>query len=221
MALKKLMMTAAASALIAGGAIAQDTTTGTGTDTGMAADAPAMTPAFTSIDEMTVGDLVGMSVYEPNGESIGDIDYVVGAGGTAEAVIGIGGFLGLGEHTVAVPLDELGYDADQQMVTMETTREALEERPEIDESGLEGLPDETPLADMMASDDMSDDSATTSDSMSDDATTDDAAEPATTDDTSSEGMDTEGTSTDDSDESTEEGDESTSDDSGSDDSGSD
>ncbi|MFX0545326.1 hypothetical protein ACEWPL_007230 [Roseovarius sp. S1116L3] len=183
MTLKTLMMTAAASALIAGGAIAQDTaTTDTDTTVGteMSADAPAATPAFTSIEEMTVGDIVGQSVYEPNGDTIGDIDYVVSAGSSADAVIGIGGFLGLGEYTVALPLSDFTYDADQQMVKLDTTKDALKELPEFDESNAESLPDETPLADLMASSDSADpaattgDAATSSDSMSSDSTSSDS-----------------------------------------------
>ncbi|MFX0541595.1 PRC-barrel domain-containing protein [Roseovarius sp. S4756] len=191
MTLKTLMMTAAASALIAGGAIAQDTATteaDTAVGTEMSADAPAATPAFTSIEEMTVGDIVGQNVYEPNGDTIGDIDYVVGAGDSADAVIGIGGFLGLGEYTVALPLSDFTYDADQQMIKLDTTKDALKELPEFDESNAESLPDETPLADLMASNDSADpaattgDAATSSDSMSSDSMSGDAA---TTDDAAS------------------------------------
>ena len=158
MALKAFMMTAAASALIAGGAIAQDTTT-TGTDapmtTEMPAEAPAMAPAFTSIEEMTVGDIVGKNVYEADGATIGDIDYIVGSSGAASAVIGIGGFLGLGEYTVALPLGDFTYDADQQMVKVSTTKDVLKEQPEFDETDAESLPDETRLSDLMVSSDTS------------------------------------------------------------------
>jgi len=181
MKLNKLMMTAAASAMIAGGAIAQDTTATTGTDatigTDVATDAPAMAPQFTSISEMTVGDLVGKKVYEPNGDTIGDIDYIVGSSGSADAVIGIGGFLGLGEYTVALPLSEFTYDAEQQMVKLDTTKDALKEQPEYDESGIESLPDETPLSDLIVS---ADTSATTSTADDGAMKSDDAAVEADT-----------------------------------------
>ncbi len=181
MKLNKLMMTAAATAMIASGAIAQDTTATTGTDatigTDVATDAPAMAPQFTSISEMTVGDLVGKKVYEPNGDTIGDIDYIVGGSGSADAVIGIGGFLGLGEYTVALPLSEFTYDAEQQMVKLDTTKDALKEQPEYDESGIESLPDETPLADLIVS---ADTSATTSTADDGAMKSDDAAVEADT-----------------------------------------
>lgn len=203
MTLKTFMITAAASALISSGAIAQDTpTTGTdaatGTDTTMT---PEM-PAFTSISEMTVGDIIGQNVYEPNGDTIGDIDYIVGRDGGANAVIGIGGFLGLGEYTVALPLEEFTYDADQQMVKLDTTKDALKEQPEFDESDIESLPNETRLGDLMASADTTVPADTTEGTAAtydpatsimddteseatatDDATADTATDDAATDDT--------------------------------------
>ncbi len=151
MTLKKLMLTTAVSAFVATGAFAQTATVpeaGTTTTT----EAP-MAQTFASIDEMTVGDLLGKSVYEPNGDSIGDIDYVLGNNGSANVVIGIGGFLGLGEYTVAVPLDDLTFNADEQTVQLDTTKEALKELPEFDESDAESLPDETQLGTLMVADD--------------------------------------------------------------------
>ncbi|HEY9040440.1 MAG TPA: hypothetical protein VIN05_16045 [Roseovarius sp.] len=204
MKLKTFMMSAAVSALIAGGAVAQTDTTATdGTVAGTAdADAAAVMPQFTSISEMTVGDLVGQNVYGPDGDTIGDIDYVVGRDGGGLAVIGIGGFLGLGEYTVGLPLSDFGYDASQQMVTLNTTKEALKEQPEFDESEVESLPDETPLADLVGSADAGGSDAmtdgATDDAMSDDAMSgdsaisDDAAEPDAgadmTDDAATDGM---------------------------------
>lgn len=176
MAFRTLMMTAAACALIAGGANAQDTDA-TATDPAATTDmtvtdTATLAPEFTSIEEMTVGDIVGQKVYDPNGDSIGKIDYIVGQGGGADAVIGIGGFLGIGKYTVALPLEEFTYDAEQQMVQLDTTKEALKEHPEFDTSDIEGLPDETPLADLVASSEPAASDTTADDStMSDDAAT--------------------------------------------------
>lgn len=200
MAIRTLMMTAAACALIAGGATAQDTDA-TAADPAATTDmtvtdTATLTPEFTSIEEMTVGDIVGQKVYDPNGDSIGKIDYIVGQGGGADAVIGIGGFLGIGKYTVALPLEEFTYDAEQQMVQLDTTKEVLKEHPEFDTSDIEGLPDETPLADLVASsepaasDTTADDSAISADDATgDDMTGDDTSmsdDPATEGDTSME-----------------------------------
>ena len=56
--------------------------------------------------------LTALNVYNEAGEKIGDINEVLlDQGGKAEAVvIGVGGFLGLGEHDVAVPFSALRWE---------------------------------------------------------------------------------------------------------------
>ena len=56
--------------------------------------------------------LSGLNVYNENDEKIGDINEVlVDRQGKAEAVvIGVGGFLGIGEHDVAVPFAALRWE---------------------------------------------------------------------------------------------------------------
>jgi sporulation protein YlmC with PRC-barrel domain len=53
--------------------------------------------------------LVGASVYGPDNASIGEVnDVLIGNDGKIRAVvIGVGGFLGVGEKNVAIPLDSL------------------------------------------------------------------------------------------------------------------
>ena len=53
--------------------------------------------------------LIGATVYGPDNASIGNInDVLIGNDGKIRAVvIGVGGFLGVGEKNVAVPLDAL------------------------------------------------------------------------------------------------------------------
>ncbi|MDF0597892.1 hypothetical protein [Psychromarinibacter halotolerans] len=164
MKLKNLTMSAALAALVAGGAFAQDTNT----DADMATEPPAMTeggdmadsgmmddtaaeqaPVFASIDEMTVGDVVGMVAYDPEGERIAEIDYVVDTEGAAAAVLGIGGFLGLGEYTVSMPLEEFELSDDGTSFSLATDKETLKSQPEFDEAGVEGLPDDTAIASLM------------------------------------------------------------------------
>ena len=55
--------------------------------------------------------LIGLSVYNNNNEDVGDInELIVGQDGRIEAfVIGVGGFLGLGEHDVAVPFNQVKF----------------------------------------------------------------------------------------------------------------
>ncbi|MEA2950844.1 MAG: hypothetical protein QOJ96_364 [Alphaproteobacteria bacterium] len=55
--------------------------------------------------------LVGLNVYNDNNESLGSInDLLTDKSGNIKAVvIGVGGFLGVGEHLVAVPLDKIKF----------------------------------------------------------------------------------------------------------------
>src|SRR5436853_7429410 len=55
--------------------------------------------------------LVGLSVYNDNNESLGSInDLLTDKSGNIKAVvIGVGGFLGVGEHLVAVPMDKIKF----------------------------------------------------------------------------------------------------------------
>src|SRR5258706_5105812 len=58
--------------------------------------------------------IVGLSVYNDNNESLGSInDLLTDKSGNIKAVvIGVGGFLGVGEHLVAIPFDKIKF-ADQ------------------------------------------------------------------------------------------------------------
>ncbi|MGR3434168.1 MAG: PRC-barrel domain-containing protein [Shimia sp.] len=95
----------------------------------------AETPQFAGF---MVGDLIGRTVMGEEGATVGEVDYVIQDGGELAAVVGIGGFLGLGEYTVAVPLNELRMRDDVLVVSTMTERE-LENMPEIDESNLNEL----------------------------------------------------------------------------------
>ncbi|KKL70830.1 hypothetical protein LCGC14_2101030, partial [marine sediment metagenome] len=109
----------------------------TRTDTGMS-------NAFSG---MVAGDLIGLTVVEADGDTIGDVDYVIRTDTGFAAVVGVGGFLGFGEHTVAVPLEEISMAAENDLKLSSWTKAELEAQPEVDESAIEGLEDDAPLDD--------------------------------------------------------------------------
>jgi sporulation protein YlmC with PRC-barrel domain len=95
------------SALLATVAFAQNPTATT--------DRANMAPAAAS-DSSFQGDwraskVVGVSVYNENNESLGSInDLLMDKSGNIKAVvIGVGGFLGVGEHLVAIPFDKIKF----------------------------------------------------------------------------------------------------------------
>ncbi len=55
--------------------------------------------------------LVGLNVYNDKNESLGSINDLLtdNSGNIKAVVIGVGGFLGVGEHLVAVPLDKIKF----------------------------------------------------------------------------------------------------------------
>src|SRR5690606_19715000 len=68
-------------------------------------------------EHMMASDLIGTRVISANNESIGDInDVILDRNGQAiAAVIGVGGFLGIGEKDVAVSFGELEFATAEQV----------------------------------------------------------------------------------------------------------
>jgi len=61
--------------------------------------------------EWRASKLVGVNVYNEGNEKIGDINDVIldKTGKAANVIIGVGGFLGMGEHYVAIAFDKLKW----------------------------------------------------------------------------------------------------------------
>lgn len=95
-------------------------------------------------------ELIGQTVYSStsdDAEAIGDVnDILFSANGTAEAVIvGVGGFLGIGEKDVAVDFDKVNWvqrDGERWLI-VDTTREQLENAPTFDRADIEIETEET------------------------------------------------------------------------------
>lgn len=128
--IRTLLTTTALAALLTGGAMAQATTTAT--------PAPGAFGAYTATDSDNLAtEIIGKQVYASaaaDAEHIGDINnLVVGEDGAIQAaIIGVGGFLGIGEKNVAVNMDDLEFvtAADNtERYVLETTKEALNSAP--------------------------------------------------------------------------------------------
>ncbi len=78
--------------------------------------------------------VIGLNVYNAANEKIGDInDLIIGSSGAiTHAVVGVGGFLGIGEKNVAVPFSsvKMSRDKDGKPTAMvDTTKDALTAAP--------------------------------------------------------------------------------------------
>ncbi len=107
----KYMTTAlVGSALIATAALAQTPSTSNATTTAPAATTSA--PADMSHQgQWRTSKVVGLKIYNNANESLGSINDLLfdKDGKIAAAVIGVGGFLGVGEHYVAVPFEKIKW----------------------------------------------------------------------------------------------------------------
>jgi sporulation protein YlmC with PRC-barrel domain len=99
----------AGSALLATVAFAQSPTA----TTDSAKTAPSASSATTSSfqGDWRASKMAGLNVYNDKNESVGSInDLLMDKSGNIKAVvIGVGGFLGVGEHLVAVPFDKVKF----------------------------------------------------------------------------------------------------------------
>lgn len=89
---------------------------------------PATTPAATSSPAQKTGDmwraskLKGLNVYNDQNERLGDINEILidKSGKVAGLVIGVGGFLGMGEHDIMVEMSKLKF-VNEPVRTSSTT----------------------------------------------------------------------------------------------------
>ncbi|SFJ76017.1 PRC-barrel domain-containing protein [Jannaschia pohangensis] len=111
-----------------------------------AQDQTPATGGYGAFADIAVSDLVGLNVLTNSGENVGEIETLVkaSADGDVMAVLGIGGFLGFGEHDVAVPLTELA-PAEGAVLLQSLDLATLEGMPAYDGAG-EALPMNTTVA---------------------------------------------------------------------------
>ena len=86
-------------------------------------------------DELLVSDLLGRPAVNAENERIGDVnDLVTDSSGKAiAAVIGVGGFLGIGEKDVAIPFEDLKFSRDEDndvRIEVDISKEALTSAPD-------------------------------------------------------------------------------------------
>ncbi|MGO4854156.1 PRC-barrel domain-containing protein [Phaeovulum sp. W22_SRMD_FR3] len=114
--------------------------------TAPAADATGSTMAMTppegyvaaAPEEMTAENLTGTAVYGSDNAKIGEVGKLLldGNGQITEAVIDVGGFLGLGEKPVALPIGDINIvkaaEGDELRVYVGDTKDQLKAMPEYE-----------------------------------------------------------------------------------------
>ncbi len=131
--------TGATGAANTGSATGTNNTAATGTVNGsMVTSIPHMTS-----NQMASSKVVGTSVYNTNNEKIGEVnDLILDANGrVAGVVIGVGGFLGLGERNVAVSYNSVKFSKDNrgyERIMVPATKDQLKSMTPYDSSKTNG-----------------------------------------------------------------------------------
>lgn len=144
--IRKLLATTALATLVATGAMAQDATAPATTTPPTAATEQPAAPAVRA-DGHLASNIIGETVYNGTAEdaqNIGKVtDLVLDKDGNVEsAVIGVGGFLGLGAKDVTFDFDKMQWaekDGDRWLIA-DVTKEALEAQPAFDSTPYKPAP---------------------------------------------------------------------------------
>ena len=123
-------------------AAADDAGSDMGTDMGTdsAGSGDVMGDGFAALPdgERTADRLIGADVYDAEGENVGTVDDVVLGPDDriTDVIVDVGGFLGIGAHSVALPLHDatIGWheEDDEVRVQVSMTGETLEAMPEYE-----------------------------------------------------------------------------------------
>jgi sporulation protein YlmC with PRC-barrel domain len=121
--------------------------------TAIAAASVLLTGATTSISQQVVGStqlgvavaelrdvttgwsakrqVLGKTVFNDSGDGIGKVDDIIVAPDKAVsyAIIGAGGFLGVGRHDVAIPVSQIKQQSDGKFILAGATKDALKAMP--------------------------------------------------------------------------------------------
>lgn len=131
----------------------------TATDTAVEAPTSILATGYTVTDKDNLAtEIIGRQVYSSeadDAEHIGDVnDLIIGENGeVAAVVIGVGGFLGIGEKNVAVKYSELQWvvaEDNSERYILPTTKEALEQAPDFRAEDQTPPPDAAPVDNMAA-----------------------------------------------------------------------
>jgi sporulation protein YlmC with PRC-barrel domain len=92
--------------------------------------------AVAELRDVTTGwsakrQVLGKTVYNDSGDGIGKVDDIIVAPDKAisYAIIGAGGFLGMGRHDVAIPVSQIKQQGDGKFVLAGATKDALKAMP--------------------------------------------------------------------------------------------
>lgn len=109
------------STVLAGSAFAQTSTAPATNAPAASSSAASSAPSAEVVGKWRVSKLMGVDIYGPDNQKVGDVtEVLVDSSGMAQSiVVGVGGFLGIGEKNVAIPFKDVKW-SDKPIETAST-----------------------------------------------------------------------------------------------------
>jgi sporulation protein YlmC with PRC-barrel domain len=81
---------------------------------------------------MQVKQIQGKSVVNPEGDKVGKVEKIVQnrMDDSIDAVVSVGGFLGIGDKDITIPIDQLQLEGDKLLLSRAVTEDQLKQQPE-------------------------------------------------------------------------------------------
>lgn len=101
-------------------------------------------PQGSQLPTMRADDVSGKKVVNDKNEDIGRVDSIVRDKATnkVNAVVSVGGLMGIGGHKVTIALEDLSLRGDRLAAPAGTTEDKLKQMPEYNESQFVKVPDD-------------------------------------------------------------------------------
>jgi len=115
---------------------ASDTSTMSTGSSNMSTDLIVPADRLNGAKLMSANDYIGKTVYDQTGANIGEVNDLImsGTGDIQAVILGVGGFLGIGEKNVAVavPAVQMVQDGNNTRLVVQATKDQLEAAPSYD-----------------------------------------------------------------------------------------
>lgn len=95
--------------------------------------------------DTTIAEFIGTEVVGADGEVLGEIDSLAETQDGIAAVVGVGGFLGVGDLNVGVPISQFEWTRDGTLIARDLSIESIQQMPEFIASGSRLLGEEQTL----------------------------------------------------------------------------
>ena len=113
----------------------------------------AATDLPAGLQQKRVKDVVGMNVVNQSGTKIGKVSELVAhrQNKSLHAVISVGGFLGIGDTEISMPLQQMAWSENQLVAPTTASKQQLKEMPDYNTTAYRKLESDQLIADLSSS----------------------------------------------------------------------